>query len=60
MSDWQISSALLAAHNVATAIGSIARALSFIAFVLVFYPWIGGFGSSDKRKVVIEKDGRSR
>lgn len=55
MSEWQIQSALLAAHNIALALGGIALALTVIAFALVVYPWIGGFGSSQNLKVQIRK-----
>lgn len=56
MSDWQIASALLAAHNIARALGSIASASVFVAFALFVYPWIGGFASSKDRRVqIVEK-----
>jgi hypothetical protein len=42
---WQINSFLLAMHNIATALG----ALSFIAFALIIYLLLGGFGSASKK-----------
>lgn len=50
MSDWQINSALLAAHNLALAVGQIAKSLAIIAVALFVYPWLGGFGSQHKER----------
>lgn len=50
MEPWQIDSALLAAHNIARAIGGLTHAVAFIALALVVYPWLGGFGSETKGK----------
>lgn len=57
MTDVDIQSALLAAHNLALCMGKIASALWAIALVLAVYPWLGGFGSSDNRKVKSFRDG---
>lgn len=46
---YQIDSFLFAIHNIAFALGAVARALSWVAVVLVIYPWLGGFGSQENR-----------
>lgn len=51
LSPEQIDSALLAAHNIARALGFLGRAVAWIAFTLVIYPWLGGFASHTKREV---------
>lgn len=45
-----VVSALQALHNIALALGGIGSALGFIAIALVFYPWLGGFGSHSEKK----------
>jgi hypothetical protein len=45
----QIDSALLAAHNIARALGSIAYDIGWIAFALFIYPLLGGFGSQSRK-----------
>lgn len=49
MSSQEIASALLAAHNIARALGQLSFAVSIIAVALVVYPWLGGFGSGTQR-----------
>lgn len=44
-----VVSALQALHNIALALGGIGTALGLIAMALVFYPWLGGFGSQSKK-----------